>query len=64
MKMAQLSDDVINEHYAHLLDKPFFPSIKGYMTRTPVVIIAVRGKNAVASIRTFIGATNPTEALM
>jgi nucleoside-diphosphate kinase len=28
------------------------------------VIIAVRGKNAVASIRTFIGATNPTEALM
>jgi nucleoside-diphosphate kinase len=40
--MAQLDDFIINEHYAHLTEKPFFPSIRDYMKRTPVVIIAVK----------------------
>ena len=26
MKMAQLDDEILSVHYAHLLDKPFFPS--------------------------------------
>lgn len=63
MKMTQLEDSVIEEHYAHLLDKPFFPKIKSYMVRTPVVILAVKWVNAVATMRTLIGATNPQEAL-
>jgi len=39
--MMQLDENVINEHYDFLMDKPFFPSIKKYMTRTPVVALAV-----------------------
>lgn len=62
MKMDQLSESIIEEHYAHLLDKPFFPKIKSYMTRTPVVILAVKWDNAVANLRNMIGATNPFEA--
>ena len=27
MKMMQLSDEILREHYAHLVDKPFFPSL-------------------------------------
>jgi nucleoside-diphosphate kinase len=34
------------------------------MKRTPVVIIAVKWRNAVSAVRTFIWATNPSEALM
>lgn len=63
IKMIQLDNDVINEHYAHIADKPFFPGIVKYMQRTPVVAIAARGVNAVATVRTLIGATNPKDAL-
>ena len=27
MKMMRLSDELLKEHYAHLVDKPFFPSL-------------------------------------
>ena len=27
MKMMQLSDEILREHYAHLVDKPFFPGL-------------------------------------
>lgn len=63
MKMMQLDDAIINEHYDFLADKPFFPAIVKYMKRTPVVALAVRGKNAIATVRSLTGATNPAEAL-
>jgi nucleoside-diphosphate kinase len=40
LKMMQLDDAIVSEHYDFLADKPFFPSIKEYMMRTPVVAIA------------------------
>ena len=63
LKMMQLDDAIIAEHYDFLADKPFFPSIQNYMKRTPVVAIAVSGANAIATVRTLTGATNPQEAL-
>ena len=63
LKMMQLDDAIINEHYDFLADKPFFPNIKAYMTRTPVVAIAASGANAIATVRMLTGATNPQEAL-
>lgn len=63
LKMMQLDDAIIEEHYDFLMDKPFFPSIKSYMTRTPIIAIAARGKNAIATVRSLTGATNPAEAL-
>ncbi len=63
LKMMQLDDAIISEHYDFLADKPFFPSIQKYMKRTPVVALAVSGINAIATIRTLTWATNPAEAL-
>lgn len=63
LKMMQLDDAIISEHYDFLADKPFFPSIKEYMMRTPVVAIAASGANAIATVRMLTGATNPQEAL-
>jgi nucleoside-diphosphate kinase len=61
--MMELNDDLINEHYDFLMDKPFFPNLRAYMQRTPVVAIAVKGINAIATVRNLTGATNPAEAL-
>jgi len=63
LKMMQLDDAIIAEHYDFLADKPFFPSIQSYMKRTPVVALAVSGVNAIATVRMLTGATNPQEAL-
>ena len=63
LKMMQMSEELVNEHYDFLADKPFFPKIMAYMTRTPIVAIAVSGANAIATVRMLTGATNPQEAL-
>lgn len=63
LKMMQLNDAIINEHYDFLMSKPFFPMLKAYMQSAPVVALAVSGNNAVKTVRTLTGATNPAEAL-
>jgi len=63
MKMLQLDDELINEHYGFLSDKPFFPDIVKYMKSSPIVAMAVKGANAVKTVRTMSGATNPVDAI-
>ena len=58
MKMMQLSDEILREHYAHLVDKPFFPSLAASMQASPVVALALEGVDAVQVVRTMTGATN------
>jgi nucleoside-diphosphate kinase len=41
MKMTTLSTEILKTHYAHLVEKPFFPSIVAYMQSAPVVMIAL-----------------------
>ena len=45
MKMMQLEDAMLEAHYAHIADKPFFGGIKTFMKTSPVVVMAlsVRG---------------------
>ena len=58
MKMMQLSDEILREHYAHLVDRPFFPSLAASMQASPVVAMAISGVEAVQVVRTMTGATN------
>jgi nucleoside-diphosphate kinase len=62
MKMMQLSDDILREHYAHLADKPFFPSLAASMQASPVVALALSGVDAVKVVRQMCGVTNGREA--
>jgi nucleoside-diphosphate kinase len=63
MKMMVMSEDLIKEHYAHLLDKPFFPKIKKSMTASPLIAICLDGVGAVDVVRKLTGVTNGREAL-
>ena len=62
LKMIQLDDAILKEHYAHLVDKPFFPSIARSMKATPVIVIALAGLDAVNVVRAMTGATNGRNA--
>lgn len=58
IKMMQLDEAILRRHYAHLVDRPFFPSLVESMTRTPVIVMVLKGKDAVAVVRAMTGATN------
>ena len=61
MKMIQLEDALLEAHYAHIKDKPFFASIKNFMKASPVVVMALSGINAVDSTRLIVGPTRAYE---
>lgn len=62
IKMMQLDEKILREHYAHLADKPFFPSIVRSMTVTPVIVMVLEGKDAVSVVRAMTGVTNSRNA--
>ena len=62
IKMMQLDDAILTEHYAHVADKPFFPEIAAFMKRTPVVALALTGDNVIDRVRDLLGPTNSKEA--
>ena len=62
LKMLSLAPDVLARHYAHLLDKPFYPELEGFMRSSPVVALAVTGDHAVTAVRALAGPTNPAKA--
>ena len=51
MKMMQLTEPLLREHYAHLVDRPFFPILLKSMMATPVIVLAIKGVDAVAVVR-------------
>lgn len=63
IKMIQLDEKILREHYAHLVDRPFFPSLVRSMTATPVIVMAVKGVQAVEVVRAMTGATNSRKAV-
>ncbi len=62
MKMMQLNEEILREHYAHLVDRPFFPSLMRSMMATPVVVMCLQGKDCVEVVRAMTGATNARKA--
>ena len=57
LKMVQLEDLILEDHYSHHKDKPFFDSLKKFMKSAPVILMAVSGVNAVQAIRLIVGPT-------
>lgn len=63
MKMIQLDDAILNEHYAHLKGMPYFQRVKDSMQTSPVIVQCWEGVDAAKVVRVLIGVTNGREAL-
>ena len=61
-KMIHVSKETAERHYEEHKAKPFFPELVRSITASPVMALAVEGRNAVAVVRLLNGATNPWEA--
>jgi len=62
LKMMYLSEEKLKEHYAHHVEKPFYPGLESFMKSSPVVVICAEGKGAVSAVRLIAGVTNAGEA--
>lgn len=62
MKMMQLDEHILREHYSHLVDKPFFPSLCESMMASPVVALCLKGVDVISVFREMVGVTNGRKA--
>ncbi len=62
MKMVELDDLKLDEHYEHHKDKPFFGNLKKFMKSSPVLLMVLEGHDVVKAVRLVVGSTKPIEA--
>jgi nucleoside-diphosphate kinase len=62
MKLIQIDEALANRHYEAHVGKPFFPGLVQFITSSPVVALAVQGKNSIEVVRQTMGATDPKSA--
>jgi nucleoside-diphosphate kinase len=56
-KLMQISQELAAKHYEAHASKPFYPGLVKFMTSSPVLVLAVHGKGAIAVSRKMMGAT-------
>ena len=61
-KEITLTKEQAEEFYAEHASRPFYDSLVSYMTSGPVVVQVLAGKDAIATSRKIMGATNPANA--
>ncbi len=61
-KMARIPEEILREHYAHIVDKPYYPPLVEFMQRKPVILMVLEGDSAVARVRKLLGCTSSLEA--
>ena len=61
-EVRKLDEEILKEHYAHIVDKPFYPKLENYMLSSEVVLMILEGVNAVDKLRNLMGPTDSTKA--
>ncbi len=62
LELRALERVTAEQHYAEHTDKPFFAELVGFITSGPLVAMCVSGPDAIAGMRSLMGATNPIDA--
>jgi len=61
-KKIHISKEEAAEFYKVHQSKPFYDDLCSYLSSGPIVVIILKGKDAVALNRKIMGATNPKDA--
>jgi len=62
LKLMQVGRDLGEKHYGEHKGKPFFGGLIDFITGGPVVVGVLEGNEAIAVVRSMLGATNGTAA--
>lgn len=62
IKQVQLTKDLADAHYQEHTQKPFYPELRQFITKGPIMITLLEKEGAIEDARKLAGATNPAEA--
>ena len=62
LKLMQIPQQLAETHYEPHKGKPFYAGLVKFMTSSPVVVLALAGKDAIAISRKLMGATFGSKA--
>jgi nucleoside-diphosphate kinase len=62
MRLLQIDEELASRHYAEHREKPFYRQLVDFITSSPVVAAVFEGPNAVETVRTTMGATDPRKS--
>jgi nucleoside-diphosphate kinase len=62
MKLMQIPTSLAETHYEPHRGKPFYPGLVKFMTSSPVIVLALKGKDAITIARKMMGATFGSKA--
>ena len=60
--VRKLTGEILDEHYAHVKERDFYPAMKEFMLSDYVVPMIVYGENAIKGMRELMGPTKCAEA--
>ena len=62
-ELRHLDATTLAEHYAEHVERPFYPDLVAFMSRSPSMLIVLEGpEDTFAIVRSMMGATNPVES--
>jgi nucleoside-diphosphate kinase len=62
MVLRTMDEALATEHYAEHVDRPFYPTLKQFMTSGPLVALVLAGDQAIDVVRAMVGATDGRKA--
>ncbi len=62
MKMMQIPRSLAERHYEPHKGKPFYEPLVNFMTKSPVIVLALQGKDVIVICRKMMGATFGSKA--
>ena len=63
MKLMRIPKELAERHYEEHKGKTFYDPLLSYITSGPVVCMVLEGENAITTVRTMMGKTNPQDAV-
>lgn len=57
LKMLKLDEKILEDHYFHHKDKPFFKDLVKFMSSAPIIAMVLEGVEAVNAVRLLCGPT-------
>lgn len=62
LRMLHLSKGEAERFYIVHRERPFYGSLTAFMSEGPIVVLVLKGENAISKVREIMGATNPKDA--
>ena len=62
LRMLQADSDLLAQHYAEHVGRPFYEPLVEFMMSGPIVAIVASGNRVIEGFRSLAGATDPTVA--